>query len=152
VLFSLAAVYSLSAPWLSQRQLNAAADALAGNRLAAAVAAAKQAHSWDPLSTQALADWAAYVDLQGDPLKAESLFAQEVSLEPESSATWLDLGSFYAYHRSWRNAYDAFDKAWKLDRFGPAGIACGGLDQARHRVFHIWPPTCPQGRPRAASP
>ncbi|HWX10303.1 MAG TPA: hypothetical protein VNY33_10010, partial [Gaiellaceae bacterium] len=144
--------YSLAAPWLSQRQLTTAADALAANHLASAVAAAKRAHSWDPLSTQALADWAAYVDLQGDPLKAESLYGNEVSLEPESSAAWFDLGSFYAFHLSWRNAYVALDKAWKLDRFGPAGTACGVLDQARHKVFDIWPPSCPRGRPRAVSP
>jgi len=152
LLFSLAAVYSLAAPWLSQRQLTAAANALARNDVAAAVAAAKQAHAWDPLSTQALADWATYVDLQGDPLEAQSLYRQEVSVEPESSATWLDLGGFYAYHRSWRNAYFAFDKAWKYDRFGPAGVPCGVLDQARHTVFHVWPPSCPRGRPRAVSP
>ena len=70
VLFALAAFYSLAAPWLAQRQLGVAADAIAQGKLPAAVAAAKRAHGYNPLSTQALADWATYVDIQGDPLEA----------------------------------------------------------------------------------
>jgi hypothetical protein len=152
VLFALAGLYSLAAPWLAQRQLAAAAGAIAQNRLPAAVAAAKRAHGYDPLSTQALADWATYVDIQGDPLEAEKLLRQEVSLEPGNSSTWLDLGDFYSSHEAWKLAYRAYSKAWALNRFGPAGIPCGVLDQARHKALGTWPPSCPRGRPRAATP
>jgi tetratricopeptide (TPR) repeat protein len=152
VLFALGAFYSLAAPWLAQRQLGVAASAVAAGRIPAAVAAAKRAHGYDPLSTQAVADWAAYVDLQGDPLEAERLYRQEVSLEPGNSSTWLDLGGFYAFHKAWKPAYRAYSKAWTLDRFGPAGIPCGVLDQARHEALGTWPVSCPRGRPRAVTP
>jgi O-antigen ligase len=152
VLFALAGFYSLAAPWLAQRQLGVAADAIAQGRLPAAVAAARRAHGYDPLSTQALADWATYVDIQGDPLEAQKLLRQEVSLEPGNSLTWLDLGDFYSSHQAWKLAYQAYSKAWSLNRYGPAGVPCGVLDQARHKALGTWPPSCPRGRPRAASP
>jgi hypothetical protein len=152
VLFALAGFYSLAAPWLAQRQLGVAADAIAQNRLPAAIADAKKAHGYNPLSTQALADWATYVDIQGDPLEAQKLFRQEVSLEPQNSLTWLDLGDFYTTHQAWKLAYEAYSKAWALNRFGPAGQPCGVLDQARHKALGTWAPSCPRGRPRAATP
>ena len=152
VLFALAGFYSLAAPWLAQRQLGVAADAIAQGKLPAAVAAAKRAHGYNPLSTQALADWATYVDIQGDPLEAQKLLRQEVSLEPGNSLTWLDLGDFYSSHQAWKLAYQAYSKAWSLNRYGPAGVPCGVLDQARHKALGTWPPSCPRGRPRAASP
>ncbi|MGZ4354939.1 MAG: O-antigen ligase family protein, partial [Gaiellaceae bacterium] len=140
VVFALAACYSLAAPWLAQRQLSTAVSA----------ADAKRAHSWDPLSTDVLLDWAAFEDAR--PLRAESLYRQAISLEPQSSSAWYALGQFYAEHGAWRLAYDAFSKAWTYDRFGPAGLPCGSLDEARHKVYGTWPPSCPRGRPRAATP
>jgi hypothetical protein len=141
VLFSLAAFNSLAAPWLAQRQLATAAS----------VADVKRAHTWDPLSTQVLLEWAAFED--ADQLKAQDLYRQALALEPQSSEVWYALGDFYWNHEAWKPAYDAYSKAWTYDRYGPAGRPCGRLDQARHKVFHVWPAaTCPRGRPRAAIP
>jgi tetratricopeptide (TPR) repeat protein len=140
VLFALGAFYSLAAPWLAQRQLASATSA----------ADLKRAHAWDPLSTRVLMTWAAYEN--ADPLRAEQLYHQAVSLEPQNSETWYELGLFYADNGAWKLAYGALSKAWTYDRFGPAGTRCGLLDQARHKVFHVWPPNCPRGRPRAATP
>ena len=140
VLFALAAFYSLAAPWLAQRQLASAASA----------ADVKRAHAWDPLSTRVLMIWAAYED--ADPLRAQQLYQQAVSLEPENSETWYALGQFYADHGAWKLAYEAFSKAWTYNRFGPTGTPCGPLDQARHKAQGTWPPSCPRGRPRAATP
>jgi len=142
VLFALAAFYSLAAPWLANRQLSTAVSAQA----------AKKAHGYDPLSTGALIEWATFVDAGGNVRKAADLYGQAVSLEPESSETWYELGLFYWRHQAWRQAYDAFSKAWTYDRFGPTGTPCGTLDQARHKVLGVWPPSCPRGRPRAATP
>jgi hypothetical protein len=138
VLFAAGAVYSLAAPWLAQRDL-----------LTLSVASAKHAHAWDPLSTEALIDQAA---LTADPLRAEPLYRQAVSLEPENSETWYELGTFYGDYGDWKRAYDALSKAWTYDKYGPAGLPCGALDQARHKVLGTWPPSCPRGRPRAATP
>jgi tetratricopeptide (TPR) repeat protein len=133
VLLAAAVVYSLAAPWLARRELAAAHP--------------KQAHAYDPLSTQALIDWAAFEDAGGNVLHAVQLYEDAVSLEPQSSETWFALGLFYRDHGAWKRAYDAFSKAWSYNKFGPAGIPCGELDQARHHVTGKWPPSCPGGRP-----
>jgi O-antigen ligase len=134
---ALAAIYSLAAPWLSQRALASAAS----------VSAVKRAHSYDPLSTAALSEWAAFEDAIGNTAHAEQLYRKEVSLEPLNSETWYDLGVFYAEHHRWRSAYIALSNAWQRDKYGPAGTACGLLDRARHEALGVWPPNCPGGRP-----
>lgn len=134
---ALAAIYSLAAPWLSQRELASAAT----------VSAVKRAHSYDPLSTAALSEYAAFEDAVGNTAHAEQLYRKEVSLEPLNSQTWFDLGVFYAEHHRWRSAYIALSNAWTHDKYGPAGIACGLLDRARHEALGVWPPNCPGGRP-----
>jgi O-antigen ligase len=142
VLFALAVVYSLAAPWLSARQLASATT----------IADFKRAHTYDPLSTFVLADWATLEDATGNLREAQKLYRQEVSLEPENGSTWWDLGNFYWEHGAWQQAYVAFDKSYRYDSQGPAGVPCGLLDQARHRVLGVWPVSCPRGSPRAATP
>jgi O-Antigen ligase len=137
VLFALGATYSLAAPWLAQREL----DHLT-------LTSAKRAHSYDPLSTDVLTDWAALETIV-DPRRAEQLYHDAVSLEPESSDTWMALGDFYWETHRYTEAYIAYSDAWNVDKFGPAGIPCGPLDQARHKVLDVWPPSCPEGRPAA---
>jgi hypothetical protein len=137
VVVALGAVYSLAAPWLAQRELASATT----------VAAVKRAHSYDPLSIAALSEWASFEDVAGHTARAEQLYRKEVSTEPQNSETWYDLGAFYAGHGEWRKAYVALSNAWRLNRFGPAGIACGLLDRARHEALGVWPPSCPGGRP-----
>ncbi len=139
VLLVLAAGYSLVAPWLAQRTLASATTA----------ADAQRAHSYDPLSTAALMDWAAFEDLGGHAYRAEQLYKQAVSLEPQNSETWWALGSFYYALKEWPQAYAALSSAWTYNRFGPAGTPCGLLDQARHKALHIWPSSCPGGVPAA---
>jgi hypothetical protein len=140
VLVALAACYSLAAPWLAQRELAKGTEA-----------AAKQAHSYDPLSTDALTTWAAFEDVAGNRTRAEQLYRQAVGLEPQSTDTWYALGSFYYDHGDWGLAYTALADAWKYDRYGPAGVPCGLLDQARHKALGVWPASCPGGR-RASTP
>ena len=139
VLLALAAGYSLGAPWLAQRTLTSATTA----------ADAKRAHGYDPLSTVALMDWAAFEDLGGHEHRAEQLYRQAVSLEPENSETWWALGSFYYDRKEWPQAYAALTSAWTYNRYGPAGTACGLLDQARHKALHVWPSSCRGGVPAA---
>jgi O-antigen ligase len=141
VLVALGGGYSLGAPWLAQRTLASAATA----------ADAKRAHAYDPLSTAALTEWAAFEGAGGNSKRAEELYKQAVSLEPQNSETWWELGSFYYEQGEWPQAYAALSSAWTYDRFGPAGTACGLLDQARHKALHIWPSSCPGGA-QAAKP
>ncbi|MGZ4390210.1 MAG: tetratricopeptide repeat protein, partial [Gaiellaceae bacterium] len=139
VLLALGAGYSLGAPWLAQRTLASATTA----------ADAKRAHGYNPLSTAALTEWAAFEGAAGHLKHAEQLYKEAVSLEPENSETWWALGSFYYDLKEWPQAYAALSSAWTYDRYGPAGTACGLLDQARHRALRVWPSSCPGGRPAA---
>ena len=137
IVVALAAVYSLAAPYLAQREL-----------VNLTLASAKKAHSYDPLSTDALTYWAAFEEIT-NPVRAEQLYRDAVSLEPENADTWYALGDFYFDARRWSEAYVAYSNAWHDDRYGPAGVPCGRLDQSRYKVLKVWPPSCPGGRPAA---
>jgi hypothetical protein len=137
-LFAFAAIYSLAAPWLAQRQLATATT----------LAAVKRAHSYDPLSTDALTEWAAFEQVV-DAKRAEQLYRDAVSLEPQNYETWLDLGDFFWDSHRWAEAYLAYSQSWQDNRYGPMGTPCGRLDQARYKVLKVWPASCPGGRPAA---
>src|SRR5205085_9536370 len=96
VAFALAAVYSVAAPWLAQREL--------AKGTAAAFASA---HSYDPLSVDALQGLAAFEDRPGHYRRADRLYRDAVALEPQNAETWYALGVFYFEHRAWRLAYAA---------------------------------------------
>ena len=134
--FALAAIYSLAAPWLAQRDLATATT----------VAQVKRAHAYDPLSTDALTEWAAFEEAS-NPKRADQLFRDAVALEPENANVWFEFGDFLWDEGAWSAAYQAYSRSWHDDRFGPAGVPCGKLDQARHKVLGVWPPSCPGGRP-----
>ncbi|HEX5247076.1 MAG TPA: O-antigen ligase family protein [Gaiellaceae bacterium] len=138
VLFSLGAIYSLAAPWLAARQLATATT----------IPQVKRAHAYDPLSTDVLTEWAAFEEAV-NPKRAEQLYRDAVTLEPQNTYTWYDLGDFFWDFHRWTEAYLAYSRAWQDDHFGPAGTPCGRLDQARHKVLKVWPPSCPGGRPAA---
>jgi O-antigen ligase len=138
---ALAASYSLVAPWLGQRELANAATASGFQR----------AHSYDPLSVDAVLDWAAYEEGSGRLEKAASLYRQATSLEPENASTWYELGAFYYRLRLWRLAYDALNTSYTYDRFGRASIHCGLLDRARWNAGFRFGVRCP-GEARASSP
>ncbi|HEY2073020.1 MAG TPA: O-antigen ligase family protein, partial [Gaiellaceae bacterium] len=138
VLFSLAAVYSLAAPWLAQRDLASATT----------LPQVKRAHTYDPLSTDAITEWAAF-ESAVDPKRALQLYRDAVSLEPQNDTTWTALGDFFWEYHRWTEAYLAYSQAWHDNKYGPMGIPCGRLDQARHKVLKVWPPSCPAGRPAA---
>jgi hypothetical protein len=140
VLVALGAIYSLGAPWLAQRQLTTATT----------LAQVKRAHAYDPLSTDVLTEWAAFEEA-GNPVRAQQLYRDAISLEPENATVWFEYGDFFWDERLWRQAYLAYSTSWQNDRFGPAGVPCGRLDQARHKVLGVWPPSCPGGRPAAPS-
>jgi tetratricopeptide (TPR) repeat protein len=140
VAVALAAVYSLASPWLSDRAL-ARADA-------------EQAHAYNPLSVDALTEWAAFEDAAGNLRHANRLYSDAVGLEPENASAWYALGSFYFEHEQWLLAYDALNNSYTYDRYGLAARPCGLLDQARRKAHGFVPPSassCPRGG-RPSSP
>jgi len=142
VAVALAAVYSLTAPWLAQRQLAKGTPASFAS-----------AHSYDPLSVDALQGLAAFDDRPGHYRDADRLYRDAVALEPQNAETWYALGVFYFEHEAWQRAYAALNNAYTYDRFGTFARPCGLLDQARTKATGYTPPTlkCP-GSKRPASP
>jgi hypothetical protein len=136
-------VYSLSAPWLSQRAYARGTES-----------GARQAHSYDPLSVNALLLLAAYEE-ETDLKTALKYYGQAVNLEPQNATTWYELGAFYFRQGQWLRAYDALNNSYTYDRFGTAARPCGLLDQARLKAHNYAPAAvlkrCP-GLRRASSP
>jgi hypothetical protein len=116
VVFALACVYSLAAPWLADR---------AEARLDLA-----QAHRYDPLNTDVLTLQAA---LATTPRAAERYYRDAVALEPTNSSLWLEFARFYAENGDWVHAYRALTRAYANDPLGPAG-QCGLAQQIRKKV------------------
>jgi O-antigen ligase len=134
VALALAAVYALVSPWLAERDLNRS-EQLASRSLPAAIAAARAAHRWDPLSTRVVMWWAGLEDAAGAEARARRLYRDAVRREPLNPETWYELGVFEYQQRHWIASYRALDRSWGLDRHGPAGVACDYLDLVRPRVF-----------------
>jgi hypothetical protein len=135
VAVALAVVYSLTAPWLAQRQLASAST----------VAQVKHARTFDPLSVDALLELAA-LETATNASSALGHYRDAVKLEPENAEAWFQLGAFYSSYKQWQLAYDALNSSYTYDRFGPASQKCGLLDQARTKVFNFTPPRLKQCR------
>jgi O-Antigen ligase len=140
---ALAAVYSITAPWLAQRQLASASTA----------AQIKHARAYDPLSVDALLELAAF-ETATKPASALGHYRDAVKLEPENAEAWYQLGAFYFSYKQWLLAYDALNNSYTYNRFGPASAKCGLLDQARTKAHNFTPPNVKQcrGSRRSASP
>lgn len=135
---ALAALYSLASPWLADQRVDAAYDALVRGDDAAARAEAKAAHALNPLSIEPLWVWA--LAERGD--KALELYRRARDREPKNPETWFELGYFeLKYLNRPRDAYRDLNQSYTLDRYGPAGVKGGALDQARCQVD---PATCPK--------
>jgi hypothetical protein len=135
---SLGVVYSLGAPWLSARRVNAAIDAAERHDVGGWVAAAKEAHSLNPLSVDPLFYWAAGEtarETHASRLTAGRLYLQAVDLEPRNPETWYQLGLFQLNTLDApQGAYRSLDRSYELDPYGPLGRECSALDIARARA------------------
>jgi hypothetical protein len=138
----LAAVYSLTAPWLAANRVNDAYSAIFAGDLRGAAGDARDAASLDPLSIQpiwALATaYAALPDVGG----AVRQYRRATRQQPENPDTWIALGQYELCHGNVFDAYRALNQAYTLDPFGPAGMPGGLLDQARNAVEKRGTPSC----------
>ena len=133
-LAGLALLYSLTAPWLAARRVEDVYRAISRGDAATAVSAARQAQDLNPLAVEPLWAWALAEASGGDIASALRRFEQAADLQPENSDTWYQLGAFEFVQQRYQDAYRHLDRAWGLDRYGPAGIPGGLLDQAREKV------------------
>lgn len=130
----LALLYSLSAPYASERLVDATYGAIGAGRYAQAVADGRTARWLNPLATDPLLALGDAEAARGDERAAIRWYGRAVSLEPENSSTWFALGSYEYYTGRYRAALHDLDRAYGLDPYGPAGLPGGLLDQARAKV------------------
>jgi hypothetical protein len=133
---ALAALYSVTSPWLSANRVAAAYDALERNQLGQGRTDARSAHAFNPLSIDAL-----FVQALVEPdAKALQLYRRARDLEPTNPETWYQLGAFELLIDRPRDAYRDLNHSYTLDSYGPASLKGGPLDQARCKID---PATCP---------
>jgi hypothetical protein len=136
---ALAALYSVTSPWLSANRVAAANDAIERNKPGLALTEARSAHAFNPLSVDAL-----FVEalVETDDAKALQLYRRARDLEPTNPETWYQLGAFELFIKRPRAAYRDLNHSYTLDNFlfGPKTLAGHQLDEARCKVD---PATCP---------
>jgi O-Antigen ligase len=132
---ALAALYSLTAPWLGGRRVEDAYAALDRNDPAAAVSAARDARDLDPLSLEPLWAWALAEAFAGNRDAAVHQYLRAISLQPANSETWYALGAYEFELERYKAAYRYLNEAYTRDPYGPAGEKGGLLDQARAKAF-----------------
>jgi hypothetical protein len=89
-----ALLYSLAVPWLAERKVERAYEAVANGDPVAAVRSARSASGLNPLSVDPLRAEASARVLGGDLDGARRALADAVELQPKNSATWYELGFF----------------------------------------------------------
>src|SRR5437879_5857490 len=135
---ALAGLYSVTSPWLSVNRINAANDAIVRDDPGQALADARSARAFNPLSVDAL-----FIEaiLEPSDAKALELYRRARDLEPTNPETWYQLGAFeLRYLKRPRDAYRDLNQSYTLDSYGPASLKGGPLDQARCKID---PATCP---------
>ena len=135
---ALAALYSVTSPWLSANRVAAANDAIERNKPGLALTEARSAHAFNPLSVEALFVQA----LLEKDAKALQLYRRARDLEPTNPETWYQLGAFELFIKQPRAAYRDLNHSYTLDNFlfGSKTLAGHQLDEARCKVD---PATCP---------
>jgi hypothetical protein len=136
---ALAALYSVTSPWLAANRVAAANDAIERNKPGLALTEARSAHAFNPLSVDAL--WVEAL-VEPNDAKALQLYRRARDLEPTNPETWYQLGAFELFIKRPRDAYRDLNHAYTLDNFlfGPKTLAGHQLDEARCKVD---PATCP---------
>lgn len=134
---SLAALYSLAAPWLAARRVYDSGIVLENDPVAAA-REARSAHRLNPLSPEPLWAWGLAEYLGGDNASAVRRFEDAAELQPENWETWYRLGTFEFRLGRYADACYALDLAYRHDPRGPAGEPGAELDQVKKRL-----PGCP---------
>ena len=129
---ALAVLYSITAPWISQRRVEDAYSAIARGDAGAARSAARQAR--DLVRFRSIRCGRG----RSRRRRRERAGRSRATSTPRScspnSDTWFALGAYEFGLRRYRDAYLHLDRAYGLDPYGPAGLPGGLLDQARAKV------------------
>jgi hypothetical protein len=134
IALALAAAFSLVSPWLAQRRLDESVRALEARNVAGAIAAAREAHSLNPLALQPLLIWAGEEAVAGNLPEAKRLYRKAVKLQGHDAGSWYEFGAFELEIDCFpARAYQYLNRAYALDPFGPTAE----LDAARKLVNEL---------------
>ena len=135
VLVALAAALSLLSPWFSQQRLEASLVAYQHRNIGGALAAAQDAHSYDPLALEPLLWWAGLEGATNNLPEAKRLYRKAVHLKPKDAEAWFQFGEFELKVDCFPlRAYQYLNRSYTLDPYGPTSGKGGPLDQARRLV------------------
>lgn len=119
VALALAGVYSLAAPWLADRRIDAAYRAINRGDLALAAENARQARTLNPTSVEPLFALGFVQDALGQFDRAREYYARATEVQPENRETWFQLGSLEYEFERYEDAYLRFNRMYALDPHGP---------------------------------
>jgi O-Antigen ligase len=94
VLFAVASIASVAAPWLATRNVDEAYELIIEGDADAAAEAADDARQLNPLAIEPLLAAAAVEEERGNDQRALELYVEAVELQPENPQTWYELASF----------------------------------------------------------
>jgi len=135
VLVALAAALSLLSPWFSEKRLEASLVDVQRGNVSAALAAAHESHSYDPLALEPLLVWAGIEGSAGNLSGAKRLYDKAVRLKPKDAEAWYEYGVFELKVDCFPlRAYQYLNRSYTLDPFGPTSRPGGPLDEARRLV------------------
>ena len=123
-----AALYSLFAPWLATRRVDAAYAALGRGEPASAVADAKSAHDLNPVSIDALFAWAAAERRRGHTRAAGRLYTRAIATQPDNWRPWYYRAQFLQGTAGPQAALFDARQAAKRDPLGLAGDYAKSLE------------------------
>jgi tetratricopeptide (TPR) repeat protein len=142
-LVGVAAALSLLSPWFSQQRLEASLTAFQHRQIGTSIAAARDAHSYNPLALSPLLVWAGIEGATGDIPEAKRLYRRAVRLKPKDAEVWYQFGVFELRVDCFpARAYQYLNHSYTLDPFGPTSRPGGPLDQARKLVNERRKPRC----------
>ena len=119
VAIALVSVSSLLAPWLADRRLDGAYEALFRGASAEAAADAEDAHRLNPLDIEPLLVWAVAEEQRGQLTAAYEHYREAADLQPKNADAWLALGTFELERAGQpRLALEHLQLARRLDPFG----------------------------------
>jgi O-antigen ligase len=116
---ALACVYSIAAPWLADRRVDDAFDALTRGDFPAALEQTRQARSLNPLSIEPLLARGYIEEARGQFNEAREAYATAIDVQPENREAWFRLGSLEYDVERYQDAYVRFNRMYALDPHGP---------------------------------
>jgi hypothetical protein len=116
---ALGGAYSLGAPWLADRRVDQAFEAIEAGELGIAAERAQQARALNPTSVEPLFTLGQIQDAQGQFDRAREYYARAVEVQPANREAWFQLGRLEYEFERYDDALIRFNRVFELDPRGP---------------------------------